>query len=184
MTQTMDQLITITGSTEEAAAEVEIITIILMDPQTARKETKKRTFQKNFRGIRLHPKWNLHFLKKSCGWQPSTPFRWECLKKFKLLYLFCVMFCIMLEFLAQCPQADWIFWSKINHRFSKETKAAKTLGTVMGVFIICWLPFFVTNVIAGRHYQPNEEEKEILERQDSPRIPVCVTIASASVCRR
>jgi hypothetical protein len=37
------------------------------------------------------------------------------------------------------------FWTKI----SRDQKARKFIGIVMGVFVICWLPYFVYFILSG-----------------------------------
>ncbi|CAF1325439.1 unnamed protein product [Adineta steineri] len=49
-------------------------------------------------------------------------------------------------------------------RFSREHKATKVLGIVMGVFIACWLPFFVFLVLTGVFHLNFEHSKEQLFR--------------------
>ncbi|NXJ75265.1 DRD1C protein, partial [Trogon melanurus] len=37
--------------------------------------------------------------------------------------------------------------ASLNNSFKKETKVLKTLSIIMGVFVFCWLPFFVLNCL-------------------------------------
>ncbi|NXG68104.1 DRD1C protein, partial [Baryphthengus martii] len=44
-----------------------------------------------------------------------------------------------------CPSRDCPHRASLKNSFKKETKVLKTLSIIMGVFVFCWLPFFVLN---------------------------------------
>ena len=57
----------------------------------------------------------------------------------------------------ECNLATSHNMPRLRNILRRERRAAKTLGIIMGVFIFCWLPFFLMNIInhrCGRCYPP------------------------------
>ncbi|XP_025937505.1 D(1) dopamine receptor-like [Apteryx rowi] len=51
------------------------------------------------------------------------------------------------EHAQNCHSSDCPHEASLKNSFKKETKVLKTLSIIMGVFVFCWLPFFVLNCI-------------------------------------
>ncbi|NXP52141.1 DRD1C protein, partial [Heliornis fulica] len=51
------------------------------------------------------------------------------------------------EHAQSCHSSDCPHEASLKNSFKKETKVLKTLSIIMGVFVFCWLPFFVLNCV-------------------------------------
>lgn len=49
------------------------------------------------------------------------------------------------EHAQSCRSSDCPHEASLKNSFKKETKVLKTLSVIVGVFVFCWLPFFVLN---------------------------------------
>ncbi|KAM9772718.1 D(1)-like dopamine receptor [Syngnathus typhle] len=60
--------------------------------------------------------------------------------------------------------------STLKSSFKRETKVLKTLSIIMGVFVFCWLPFFVLNCVVP-----------FCQAADAPGAPPCVSDTTFSI---
>ena len=89
----------------------------------------------------------------SCGFLVNIPFSLICSTIAFYIPAIFMIICNVKIYLAARKQAHHIRTleqSLHKHKKGKlkqETKAAKTIGIIMGCFCVCWFPFFILNVI-------------------------------------
>ncbi|KAF8569794.1 hypothetical protein P879_00126 [Paragonimus westermani] len=66
---------------------------------------------------------------------------------------------------AACPRSRTASWASIRMPVKKrkprghsETKAIKTLGVIMGCFCLCWIPFFIIQLVRPLYKMVNKED--------------------------